>query len=587
MSSSYKAPLQDIFFLLEEVLDWQQLFSLSDFKELDRESAMAVLEEGAKLAEEVIAPINGPGDEQGCRLKEGRVVLPEGYGEAFDTFATNGWFGVDLPGEYGGQGLPWLVQTAFSEMLSAASLAFGMMPISSRAAAWLLHEHADEELRQLVIPNIASGRWTTTIAISEAQAGSDVGRINTKAKPSKDNRYLVSGTKIFISWADHSLAEQIVHLVLARTEGAPAGPRGLSLFLVPRIDFDTGKLNGVSVSRVEKKMGLKGSPTCVVEFEDALGYRIGQEHQGLNTMFTMMNIMRMECATQGVGIATAALQRATVYALERPQGGPSGQAPHLIIEHADVRRMLLGMKARTGAMRALLYQLAFFLDQARSSEASSEQAGYSAIAEFLLPVCKTCSAENGFETANHALQVFGGHGYVADAGIEQYVRDARVISIYEGTSGIQAQDLVKRKLLGDGGERYQLLSSCMKNDLGQLAQDRLGVIHSAVTSGLAQLDRCTQSLLDDAASKDSWSNWVASDYLQLVGLVAGGWMWLRMAAAAGGNSRFHQEQRMLAEFYADWVMAEIPARVTRIENDTAELDKLSAELFDDLQEKMK
>ena len=579
MGNSYKAPLEDIFFLLEDVLDWQQVFSLSEFNAIDRESAMAVLEEGAKLAEEIIAPINGPGDEKGCRLDEGRVRCPEEYRQAFDAFATNGWFGLDLPEEYGGQGLPWLLQTAFSEMLSGASLAFGMMPISSRAAAWLLHEHADADLCQQIIPNIVSGEWTTTIAISEAQAGSDVGRIKTRAQPVDEQRYRISGTKIFISWAEHQLAEQIVHLVLARAEGAPAGPRGLSLFLVPRLDFDSGELNGVSVSRVEKKMGLNGSPTCVLDFEEALGYRIGEEHQGLNSMFTMMNIMRMECATQGVGVATAALQQATDYALERPQGGASSQPPSMIIEHADVRRMLLTMKAKTGAMRALLYQLALFLDQSRYSESDSEGNRCAAIAEFLLPVCKTCSAENGFATASLALQVFGGHGYITDAGIEQYVRDARVISIYEGTSGIQAQDLVKRKLLGDGGERFRLLIACMKKDLDAEAKPRPTAIHAAVENALSELEHCTHTILESAATKENWSNWVAMDYLQLVGLVAGGWMWLRMNTRATSDSELHREQRLLADFYANWIMAEIPLRLKRIQNDNAALEQVSREVF--------
>lgn len=575
MSSQYKPPLEDMLFLLGEVFDWTDLFSLPAFEHVDAELASAVLEKGAKLAEEIISPANSQADKQGCSLKDGKVLVPEVFHKVYREFADGGWIGLDLPKNWDGQGLPFLVQTAFSEMVSGACQAFGMLPINCRSGAWLLHEHAEPELAQLILPNLVSGNWTATIAMTEPQAGSDVSRIRTRAVLQDDGSYRISGSKIFISFADHDLAEQIVHLVLARTEDAMLGARGLSLFLVPRNKFDDNKNNGIAVSRVEHKMGLNGSATCALDIDQAIGYRIGEERKGLKVMFTMMNIMRLECATQGVGVASAAVQRALQYTNERPQGGRPDQKAVLLNEHADVRRMLMTMRARTEAMRALVYQAALFLDQARAAIDTEKSLRSASLAEFLLPVCKTCAAEYAFETANQAVQVFGGHGYVADAGVEQYVRDARVISIYEGASGIQAQDLVKRKLLGDQGVRYHILAKQIRDELSIYKDDELLVIRQATEQGLNALESVTQDLLKKADEDPFWSSSVATDYLHLVGLVTGGWMWLRMAAVAASDSPFHKGKRQVAEFYAGWVMAEVAMRVIRIKQDALNIKNIS------------
>jgi alkylation response protein AidB-like acyl-CoA dehydrogenase len=507
------------------------------------------------------------------------VVTPAAFKPVHRAYIDGGWLGLDLPRECGGQGLPWSVQTAFSEMVSGACVAFGMLPINCRAAAWLLHEYADPELAQRVLGDLMDGSATATIAISEAQAGSDVGRIVTRAEQGPHGDYRVSGSKIFISYGDHDLSAQNLHMTLARTVDAPPGPGGLSLFMVPAITFDSGERNGVSVSRVERKMGLKGSPTCVLDLDAAVAYRLGEEHQGLKAMFTMMNIMRLEVAVQGVAIAGAATHAALRYALERPQGGDARFDATPIVEHADVRRMLLCMRARTEAMRALVYQTAMLLDCARAGEEGSDRKRALHLAEFLLPVCKACAADTAFEVANLAVQVFGGHGYVADAGVEQYVRDARVLSIYEGTNGIQALDLVTRKLVRDGGKRYRLLSAAIRGDLERYSDLRELSIHGAVVTGLAELDELSEHLLGAADEQAFKVRALALDYLQLVGLVAGAWMWLRMAAAAAGDSIAHRQKRAGAAFYATWIMTEAATRTARIRGDAAVVEQTSVEVL--------
>lgn len=566
MSDHYSAPLQDHLFLLDKVLNWEKLFALSEFAHTDTETATAVLTEGARFASDILGPINQIGDEQGCRLENGHVLTPDGFSKAFQSFAEGGWAGIDLPEKYGGQCLPLIVQVAFSEMVNGACVSFGMLPIMLRAAAWLLIEHAEEAIIRKVVPNLVAGKWGATICISEPQAGSDAGRIRTRAIAKNDGTYGLSGSKIFISYADHDFTDQIVHMVLARTPGAPPGTNGLSLFLVPKYTFeDKTILNGISISRVEKKMGLKASPTCVMDLDDAVGYRIGPEHEGLKCMFTMVNLMRLEVAIQGVAIGGAVTQLALDYAESRPQGGDPNQPPIAIIEHADVRRMLFIIRARTEAMRALVFEAAFNLDMARAAENENERINSRRLAEFLLPICKTCASETGFEVASLAMQVFGGHGYVSDAGVEQYLRDSRVMSIYEGTSGIQALDLVSRKLIKDSGVRYQLFTDRIKQDLEHYSiGNKIDEIHTALTEGLECLDRCTQHL--QQASNESMRDVeaAATDYVHLAGLVAGAWMWLRMTAASNEGSLLHQGKKAYARFYAQYLMPEMITREQKI-----------------------
>ncbi|CAG4882815.1 3-methylmercaptopropionyl-CoA dehydrogenase [Georgfuchsia toluolica] len=579
MSEHYMAPLDDLNFVLNEVLDYQRLFSLPAYEHADVKLAGAVLNESARFNEEVLGPLNSIGDEIGSRLENGRVKTPPGFRDAYWKYVEGGWPALDLPLEFGGQALPLTLQAACAEMVNGACVSFGMLPLMERAATRLLLAHAPRDIVAAYAPDLVAGKWGATICISEAQAGSDVGRISTRAQPRGDGRYTLSGSKIFITYGDQDYTEQIVHMVLARLPDAPAGTRGLSLFLVPSrllgADGRPGAANAVNVSRVEHKMGLKASPTCVLNLEGAEGVLIGRENAGLKAMFTMVNTMRLEVAVQGVAVAGAASVKALRYAAERPQGGPPTARPTLIVEHADVRRMLYIMRARTEAMRALVLETAYQLDIAQAG-AVDDRAGALALAEWLLPVCKACGSEAGFEVANLAVQVLGGHGYVADAGVEQYVRDSRVMSIYEGANGIQALDLVTRKL-GEGG-RYELFTARIRADLTRCrGQAPLAALGRALEDALNRLDACTRAVVAGLSKAPRDVEAGAAAYLALVGVVAGGWMWLRMAAAANGGSAQHRAKRAVAKFYIDYLLPEVRTLECRVMVGAACLDSLDAE----------
>lgn len=548
--SEYRPPVEKHRFILNDVLHWEQLFSTTDYAHVDADVGDAVLTSAADFIGAVLAPTRQIGDEQGSRLLDGRVVTPDGFKEAYRQYAELGWIGLDMPEEYGGQDLPLVLQAAVAEMVNGASVPFGMLTLMGRSAARLLIAHADGELKERVVPRLVSGEWAATICITEADAGSDVGRVRSMAKPVGGRNYTVSGTKIFITFGDQDVTNQICHIVLARTPGGAPGTRGLSLFLVPRISFDTGTPNRVSVSRIEHKMGLKASPTCVVDFDGAEGILIGAEGEGLKVLFAMVNTMRLEVAIQGVAIAGAATARALDYAAERLQGGPAAGPAVPIIEHVDVRRMLLIMRSRTEAMRALVMEAAYNLDLARTAPSDEERERARAMADWLLPVCKACCSEAGFEVANLAVQVLGGYGYVSDYGIEQYVRDSRVMSIYEGANGIQALDLVTRKLAKAGGRYYRHFAARIRADLNNAEESP---IRNAVASALVLLDQCSGALLERMADTPRDAEAGAGAYLALVGLVGGGWMWLRMSGIASSQKKVNQH---LATFYAEYLMVE-------------------------------
>ncbi|MFA7281187.1 MAG: acyl-CoA dehydrogenase [Sterolibacterium sp.] len=581
MSDSYTPPLDDLRFVLNRVLDYGRLFSLPAYSHADSELADAVLNEAARFTAGVLGPINAVGDEHGSRLENGRVITPPGFREAYRRFVEGGWPGLDLPLAHGGQSLPLTLQASCAEMVNGACVSFGMLPLMERGATRLLIAHAPQAIVDAYAPRLVSGEWGATICISEAQAGSDVGRITTRAVPCPDGSYALSGSKIFITYGDQDFTEQIAHMVLARIPGAPPGTRGLSLFLVPsrllNADGSLGAANSVSVTRVEHKMGLKASPTCVLNFDGATGFLIGKENAGLKAMFTMVNTMRLEVAVQGVAVASAATAKALRYAAERPQGGPPEGKAMMLVEHADIRRMLYIMRARTEAMRALVLETAFNLDMAQAGP--TEQRGSAlALAEWLLPVCKACCSEAGFEVANFAVQIFGGHGYVADAGVEQYVRDSRVMSIYEGANGIQALDLVTRKLTPDGGQRYALFVARIRADLERHGgQPELLAIWNALSEALAKLDGATKTMVarlsgQTGTTRDAEAG--ASAYLALVGLVGGGWMWLRMAAVAASDPAAKAEKQAVARFYAEYLLPEAHVLATRAVLDAACLDTL-------------
>jgi alkylation response protein AidB-like acyl-CoA dehydrogenase len=574
--SRHRPPLKESLFLLNHVIDWQQIFDLPEFAHVDVDLASAVLTEAAKFVTEVVEPINKIGDEQGSVLIDGQVQTADGFKDAYKHFAEGGWAGLDLPEQYGGQNLPLTVQLAFADMLNGACLSFSMLPIMLRAASCLLIEHGESELVGKIVPKLAAGEWGASICITEPQAGSDVGRIRSVAHVQEDGGYRLSGNKIFISYGDHDLTSQIIHMVLARTSDAPSGTQGISLFVVPKLSFETGESNGVSVSRLEKKMGLKASPTCVMNFDEAVAYRIGPEHRGLQCMFTMVNLMRLEVSIQGPAVASAAIDKALRYAEERAQGGSPDQPALSIIEHADIRRMLLSMRSRTEAMRALVYETAFYLDMSRHAQTETEAMEARRLAEFLLPVCKAYGSETGFDVANMAIQILGGHGYVSDAGVEQHVRDVRVAAIYEGSNGIQALDLVSRKLIKDSGARYQLLVKRFELDILESADfNEVDDIRNTLKDGMVILQDCSSYLLDDGRSRlDIESG--ATDYLQLVGLLAGAWMSLRIAVAVLKN-RKELQKLDFAKYYCQDLMPKAMLFQKRIKIGAGVLDDITKE----------
>ncbi len=549
MTDSYLPPEDDIAFLLEAVLGWRALFELPAYAHADPELGLAVLAEGARLARDVIAPLNAVGDREGCRIVDGRVHVPPAFREAYGQFIAGGWAGLDLPVDLGGQALPRLLCNAFAEMVNGGCVAFGMMPCMVSSAANLLARHADPALARRVVAQLLSGEAGATIVITEPQAGSHVGGLRTRAVRRADGSYRITGAKMFITCGDQDYTSQIHHLVLAVT-GGDAGRPALTLFLVPAILFDEpGGRNAVTVTGLEHKMGLRASPTCALGFEGAVGYRIGEEGKGLACLFTMMNRMRLEVAVQGVGIAEAATQRALAYAMERRQGGDPARG---IVQYPDVRRMLWRMRALTGAMRALVMAVSLGMDLAEHHGAEQVRREEAELAGFLLPVCKAWMADRAFEGANLGIQVMGGHGYITESGIEQYARDSRVLSIYEGTNGIQALDLVGRKLRRPEAAGYRILVARIAADLARYRADPvLRPLCDPLAEAMGALEEATACLLAaDAAAAAAG----ASTYLHLVGHVAGGWMWLRVAAADATASR--RTRHEAAFFYMHGVLPE-------------------------------
>ena len=548
---TYRPPIDDILFLLRDVIDADRVLALPQFAHVDAESLESVVRQSGRIAEEVIAPMNEAADRVGATFENGVVRLPPGFREAYDAFCEGGWPALALPEVHGGHAMPEIAQAALSETINGASLAFSMLTVTGRAAARVLLAHAGPEVQSLWIPKLTSGEWSGTIVMTEPHAGSDIGQARTKAVPRPDGSYALTGTKIFISFGDHDATPQNAHIVLARIEGAPEGVRGLSLFLVPRVmlraDGTLGPRNAISASRIEDKMGIHGSPTCEMRLDGATGYLLGAPERGIQNMFTMINTMRLEVALEGVGIAGAALDKAARYASERVQGG-SGGTSTAIVDHADIRRSLLRMKALTGGSRALCYETAALLDRGRTGEAG-----------FLLPICKAIATEIAVEVASIAIQVHGGHGYISEHGVEQLMRDARITPIYEGTNGIQAIDLLLRKIGRDDARTLGALFDRVESDLELAAGSEIG---DAVAAGLSEWRRVSALLLERLGVDVNDGLSGATPYLRLAGTVLMGWMWLRMAAAAKDDG-YGAEIRTLARFYAADIMSEVEGLARR------------------------
>lgn len=484
------------------------------------DTAEAILEEAARFAAEALAPLNPVMDREGCRLKGGRVQTAPGHAAAWRAFCEAGWQTLDKSPDHGGQGLPLIVWTAVQELFDRACVAFGMLPCSQGAASKLLDAHASDEIKAEWLPKLASGEWAATIVISEAEAGSDVGRIRTRAEPSGEDQWLVTGEKTWITFADHDLAPRIGHCVLARTPNGKPGAGGLSLFLAPSV-LEDGSRNAIAIRRIEEKMGLHGSPTCAVGFEGARARLIGQEGRGLAQLFAMITQMRLSVGVQGLGLSTLAAETALAYAFERKQGGAPDQAPITIDRHADVQRMLLQGQARTQTLRGLVYATAVQADLAALETDPKARARAGDLAAWLLPLVKTLGGEAGFDTASEAIQVLGGAGYVKDWPIEQALRDSRVFTLYEGTSGMQALDLVHRRLWRDEGRGLKAFLDLARADLDD------GPEAAALAFVLDCLEDAAE-ILSGYQGEPREGEAGAYAFLELAGLAATGWIALRL-----------------------------------------------------------
>lgn len=583
---AYTPPTEDVHFLLSEIFDFDaSMAALPGCEEVNTELAVSILEEGGKFCAEVLEPLNRSGDEAGCRLENGQVHTPPGLAAAYHAFREAGWCGLSGDTEYGGQGLPHTLQILLDEMLSSSNLSFGLFPGLTRGAVETIAHHASPALKALYLPRMVSGEWTGAMALTEAAAGTDLGALTTRAEPLDDGSYRITGTKIFISSGDHDFGGNVIHLVLARLPGAPQGVKGISLFLAPKFLLDAngaeGARNSLSVGALEHKMGIHAQPTCVMNYDGAIGWLVGEPGRGLNAMFTMMNAERLFVGIQGLGIAEAASQKAAAYARERQQGrsADGSRSPVAIIEHADVRRMLLTGRALTDAGRALAVWTALQMDIAALHPDPDTRQQADGFVALLTPVIKAAFTDFGFETAVLAQQVFGGHGYIREWGMEQYVRDARITQIYEGTNGVQAMDLVGRKLPMENGALAQRFFSLIRNDLDQAQADGAGTLAAPVLAALQGLEGVTDSLL--AGTRDPHTiGAAATDYLRCFALVSYGWLWVRMASKCLAQNTPQQQRKMAAaRFFVKRLLPHTTGLEAAIRAGAEDLVQLDAEAF--------
>jgi len=522
-------------FTLETIAGIESIISAPQFDHVDSDTIEGALDEAARFFSEVFAPTNEIGDEQGARLVDGQVITPEAFKPVWGKLVDAGWTAVTGSPEYGGHGFPKTFGIAISEMMTSANLAFSLNPMLTGSGITLLTRHGSDELRDLYLAKLISSEWTGTMVLTESEAGSDVGALRTKADPNQDGSYRINGTKIFITWGDHDLTDNVIHMVLARTPDAPAGTRGISLFLVPKYllndDGTPGERNTVEVVSVEHKLGIHASPTCVLSFEDATGYLIGEENQGMRYMFTMMNQARLEVGLEGLAVAERAYQHATEYAKERIQGRAIGaDGPSPIIEHPDVRRMLMTMKAYTEAMRGLIYDAVAADDRMHSASTEEERDAARDRLALLTPITKSWCTDHGVDVASIGIQVFGGMGFIEESGAPQFYRDARITPIYEGTNGIQALDLVMRKLPVQGGAVINAyLDEIDALAVNLAATDDLSDIAGALSRSLAAVRDATTFLLE-ADPGDAMAG--ATSYQEMLGTLAGGYYLALQARAA-------------------------------------------------------
>lgn len=591
--ADYQAPLRDMRFVLNEVFDapklWQALPALAEV--VDAETADAILEEAGKITANSIAPLNRSGDEEGCRWDGGAVSTPAGYREAYQLYAEGGWVGVGGDPAFGGMGMPKVISAQVEEMMNSASLAFGLYPMLTSGACLSIYAHASEELKQKYLPNMYAGVWSGSMCLTEPHAGTDLGIIRTKAEPQADGSYKVSGTKIFITGGEHDLTDNIIHLVLAKLPDAPAGSRGISLFLVPKVlvndDGSLGERNSLSCGSIEHKMGIQASATCVMNFDGATGWMVGEANKGLAAMFTMMNYERLGVGIQGLATGERSYQSAIEYARERIQSraptGPVAQdkAADPIIVHPDVRRMLLTMKALNEGGRAFSSYVALQLDIAKFSDDEAARQRAEAQVALLTPVAKAFLTDMGLETTVHGQQVFGGHGFIREWGQEQLVRDCRITQIYEGTNGIQALDLVGRKIVGSGGTMYQAFVDEIRAFVASAGAD-LREFTEPLKAALDNLDELTAWVIDQAKTNPNEIGAASVEYLHVFGYTAYAYMWARMAAVAlakQGEGDFYQSKLGTARFYFARLLPRIHSLTASVKAGSDSLYLLEAAQF--------
>jgi len=573
----YQAPMADMKFVLRELVDLQLLAQLPGFGDITLDVAEAVLDEGAKFAAQVLSPLNRSGDLEGARWQEHQVFTAAGWKQAYARFVADGWNALSCPAEFGGQNLPRVLSALIEEMWNGANVAFALCPMLTRGAIDSIELRGSEAQQHRYLPRMISGEWAGTMVLTEPQAGSDLSAVRTRAVPTADGRYLLTGQKIFITYGEHDLTGNIVHMVLARKSGAPEGVRGISLFLVPKYlvnaDGSLGERNDVQCVSIEHKLGIQASPTCVLAFGQnggAVAELVGEENRGLEYMFIMMNAARYSVGIEGVGISERAYQTALAYARERIQGteaGARGGARVALVRHPDVRRMLLLMKSQTEAMRALAALVAVSLDAARLHPTAQERERHHALADLMIPVIKGWCTENSVDIASLGIQVHGGVGFIEETGPAQYLRDARITPIYEGTTGIQANDLIGRKLARDGGQAAQAVIMQIRALATELAAvPDLAALGTALSTAVDALERAIRYVVENYATDIRSVSVGAVPMLKLFGIVAGGWQLLRSASIAqqrlgesagrGGESSFYEAKILTARFYADHVLSQ-------------------------------
>ncbi|WIM13044.1 acyl-CoA dehydrogenase C-terminal domain-containing protein [Enhydrobacter sp.] len=592
----YKAPLKDIQFVLNEVLDVSSLATLPGYEDATPDTIQAILQEAAKLCENVLFPLNRSGDEEGCTYENGVVRTPKGFKEAYQQFREGGWTATTCDPAYGGQGLPATVGFAITEMITAANQSFGMYPGLSHGAYEALSAHGSEELKKLYLPKLTDGTWSGTMCLTEPQCGTDLGLIRTRAEPQADGSYAITGTKIFISAGEHDLTENIVHLVLARLPDAPGGTKGISLFLVPKFvptpEGEVGERNGIRCGAIEHKMGIKASSTCVMNLDGAKGWLVGEPNKGMPAMFVMMNAARLGVGMQGLGIAECAYQSAVAYARDRLQGraltGPknaSGPADPIIV-HPDVRRMLMTQKSFTEGARALALWVGMLIDRAHRHSDEKEREAADDLIQMLTPVIKAYFTDMGSECANLAVQTYGGHGFIRENGVEQLVRDARITQLYEGTNGIQALDLVGRKLPMKGGRAAQrLLGEISGFIAANKSDDRMKEFVEPLEKALGRVQDAALFLMQNAMKNPDEAGAAATDLLRLMALTAMAFMWNRIVVAAhkglanGGDKAFYEAKLATARFYMARVLPQTTSLNHQIKAGAATVMALPAEAF--------